>query len=683
MMSKKLLSIFIAALLFFSSIVFFTGLKIPWISASLTTPPSDWPSVFFCGEDVFVCTKDNPILADVGETVSIALVVFNLTDVQVPDPSYPTEKRSLGNLAGFDVQFSWDPEILNLTGYNVTVPVESYPNPVSPSPYAGILYEPVMELAVEVNGSLGTAWIGYASYSPVVPFNGNGTIITMSFNVTKRGATDLKLTSVALSDSNGRPLLWHQYDGFFHTPGAPVANFTFWPDVGVVNKTVIFDASASYSPLGFDIVNYTWNFGDGNITTVNTPTINHTYSSTGTYTVSLRVTDSEGTVSSEATKVLSIVEKRNVKVSSVIPQAERVLVNRTLGVSVTVKNDGRADEACNITLYYNASTVDFDDLSATSWVKVDEKTNVTLTLAKPEVVVELSWNTSGVTADAFYYIMANVTQVPYEADHEDNTGVSSKPVWILSSPLRDIAITKFLYGWESGVFYHPVLSGEKSTIAITILNYGTEPESNINVTLYLNETIWHSWTLNLTYGESTTLKWGEILPVNIYNVTAEAIILEDNDIRNNNGTAILRVIAPPQLNFTYPKPVYVNQNITLDATASHHAEPDANITNYKWEVWAPGGTTPQKTFSGTDANVIAYAFGETGHWRVTLIVTDSFGITYDSTRPFTSAYRLEATILVESTPGFPLEYIIIIVVVAVAAAGTIVYIGRRRRKAKV
>lgn len=43
--------------------------------------------------------------------------------------------------------------------------------------------------------------------------------------------------------------------------------------------------------------NYTWNFDDGNITTVPVPTIVHTYSSAGTYTVNVTVTDRYGLTS--------------------------------------------------------------------------------------------------------------------------------------------------------------------------------------------------------------------------------------------------------------------------------------------------------------------------------------------------------------------------------------------------
>ncbi len=73
----------------------------------------------------------------------------------------------------------------------------------------------------------------------------------------------------------------------------PTAKFTETPIVPRVNETVTFDASTSEP--GFNgthympIVNYTWDFGDGNITTVNMPIITHVYSNSGAYNVSLTV----------------------------------------------------------------------------------------------------------------------------------------------------------------------------------------------------------------------------------------------------------------------------------------------------------------------------------------------------------------------------------------------------------
>ena len=393
------------------------------ISAPLpTSPPTDWPSVFFCGESVPFCTLEQPIVAEVGETVSVALVVFNLTDNQVPDPQFPTINRSLGNLSGIEVQMSWDPTILKLVSYTVTVPVEDYPNPISPSPYAGILHEDTFRLMKKVdemgnipNAEPGTmAWFAYATMPDAPAFNGNGTFFTMTFNVTDHGSSSLKLTKVGLADQSGGPLLWHQYDGFFHTPEPPVANFTFWPDVGTVNKTMIFDASESYSPLSLDIVSYSWDFGDGNITTVNDAVIHHTYAVKGNYTVSLRVTDSEETISSAATAILTVVETRDVGITSVKPLRTVVGQTYTCPINVTIANRGNYTETFNVTVYANTTSIASQIITLTS----GNSTTLTFT-----------WNTTGF-ARGNYTIWAFAEPVPGETDIENNVLYSDVEVCV-------------------------------------------------------------------------------------------------------------------------------------------------------------------------------------------------------------------------------------------------------------
>jgi len=56
---------------------------------------------------------------------------------------------------------------------------------------------------------------------------------------------------------------------------------------------VLFDGNGSKNGVGTSSgLNYTWNFGDGIIsTTTASPTINHTYAVVGAYSATLRVTD--------------------------------------------------------------------------------------------------------------------------------------------------------------------------------------------------------------------------------------------------------------------------------------------------------------------------------------------------------------------------------------------------------
>lgn len=72
---------------------------------------------------------------------------------------------------------------------------------------------------------------------------------------------------------------------------SPMASFIYTPASPHVNEEVLFDASDSNDPDG-SIVSYDWDLGDG--TTDSGVTVTHQYSSSGTYTVYLRVTDNSG-----------------------------------------------------------------------------------------------------------------------------------------------------------------------------------------------------------------------------------------------------------------------------------------------------------------------------------------------------------------------------------------------------
>lgn len=70
----------------------------------------------------------------------------------------------------------------------------------------------------------------------------------------------------------------------------PIAKFT----VAIQDKTVSLDSLDTDDPLANrSIYKYIWDFGDGTTETTTSKTISHTYLNTGTYTISLRVTDDE------------------------------------------------------------------------------------------------------------------------------------------------------------------------------------------------------------------------------------------------------------------------------------------------------------------------------------------------------------------------------------------------------
>ena len=433
---KKMASMIVVSLVLASMVFAFAGLQVPKVSAPVAPGlPTDWPSVYFCTDTLPICNETYPMEANVGDTVTFALAVFNLTAATAPDPSNPLWQRPLGNLTGFDVQMSWNPSVLNLTSCTVTSPWNDFQTPVSPSPYAGVLYAQIFELANETDqgdsipgAEPGTMlWRAYSSMNFTTPFNGNGTLLITTFKVIGVGSSLLN-AAVALADNYGRELLWHQYNGYFHTPGAPVADFSFWPDVSVVNKPTVFNASASYSPLGYSIANYAWNFGDGNVTVVTNPIVYHTYTAKLEASVSLTVADTNGTSSSPKTVTFSVVDLRNVKVTSVTLGQVQAVVNTTVNVTVTVSDDGEADENCTAAAYYNTTAVDFNSIYNTNWTKIDEQ-DVSLTTTHRDKILFFAWNTTGVPVlSADYYVLVNTTLVPFEENATDNLKISQVPV---------------------------------------------------------------------------------------------------------------------------------------------------------------------------------------------------------------------------------------------------------------
>lgn len=97
---------------------------------------------------------------------------------------------------------------------------------------------------------------------------------------------------------------------------APVASFIESTDKIAENEIIYFDASGSYDLDGM-IVNYAWDFGDGNIG--NGVTTEHVYIEEGIYTVNLTVTDDDAdSASVTIDKTIETLESVTLAVLSVI-----------------------------------------------------------------------------------------------------------------------------------------------------------------------------------------------------------------------------------------------------------------------------------------------------------------------------------------------------------------------------
>jgi PKD repeat protein len=155
----------------------------------------------------------------------------------------------------------------------------------------------------------------------------------------------------------------------------PVANFNYSPSYPIVNEVITFNASAS-NPDGGTIVEYFWDFGDG--TNGTGVVVTHTYSTFGTFTVNLTVTDSEGLSN-------SITQEVNVRQ---YPEASFTYlpVNPLIGETVTFNASGSKPNGGVIVSY----SWDFGDNSTGSGMIANHTFiaygiyNVTLTVVDSE-----------------------------------------------------------------------------------------------------------------------------------------------------------------------------------------------------------------------------------------------------------------------------------------------------------
>jgi hypothetical protein len=140
---------------------------------------------------------------DNGEKIAFACVVEDVAD-----------------LAGLDVQIKWNTTYLAYYSHNLTIPVESFPAPVPPSTYGGILHAPPLIVKDEVNATAGTYW-GAGSTLGGPGFNGNGVVFNIGFitqnvpfgPVNTSFDTLLEFTATSLADSQAQPISHTTVDG--------------------------------------------------------------------------------------------------------------------------------------------------------------------------------------------------------------------------------------------------------------------------------------------------------------------------------------------------------------------------------------------------------------------------------------------------------------------------------------
>ncbi|MCW3980158.1 MAG: hypothetical protein NWF11_01645 [Candidatus Bathyarchaeota archaeon] len=168
-----------------------------------------------------------------GETFTASIKVFNLTtsfwqtteswergEELGPWTTYPPYNYSLGNLIGLEFQLGWDDTVLKFVSNTTKIPANQYAD--------GVLYSPILKLRDNVTETSfpypqpeeSKYWLAYATLDVTKPFNGNGTVVELTFEVLKEGATYLNITSSRLADHRGEPIPHKFLSGIFRSPDA-------------------------------------------------------------------------------------------------------------------------------------------------------------------------------------------------------------------------------------------------------------------------------------------------------------------------------------------------------------------------------------------------------------------------------------------------------------------------------
>ena len=159
-------------------------------------------------------------------------------------------------------------------------------DPVDPNNFPGVLDEDPLFVS-QTEGDL-----HLADGSPAID-SGDNTVVSVATDFD--GSPRLQDDPATVDTGNGiAPIVDMGAYEFAGTVGdniAPVAVVSATPASGTSPLAVTFDASGSYDPDGV-IDLYEWTFGDGAISTLDSP--NHTYDTVGTYTATLTVTDDFG-----------------------------------------------------------------------------------------------------------------------------------------------------------------------------------------------------------------------------------------------------------------------------------------------------------------------------------------------------------------------------------------------------
>jgi len=428
---------------------------------------------------------------------------------------------------------------------------------------------------------------------------------------------------------------------------APISNFT--TNVGCVNSIVSF-TDLSIPPSGNTITSYSWNFGDISSGAANTSTLanpSHTYTNTGTYTVSLRVTTNAGC------------EQTTIKTLTVFPKPT---VNFVSGNSC--QNDSTAfSSLCTSVAGYSITSL--------NWNFGDPGSANTSNLTNPKhvfgnqanYIIKLVATNNVGCKDSLINIIAVKAQVKADFTYstpctntatifQDNSIVpapnsSNTRTWNFGSLGTSNGLTPSKTYTSSGVYYVTLsvtgINGCSSSITKLITIFSPPIASFSVPTICAKDTFTITNTSLAQSGIISTNDWkinnnhfssilNPTLSINAAGTYSVKLTTTNSFGCENSTTNTITVNVIPNVDFTtVPSSYYyINSPITLTP----------NITNASSYLWNISNYAPTSIFSPT------VTFTNEGDYTASLFLVDQSGCKNSITKTLSVSKRfLDAAIL--------------------------------------
>ena len=558
------------------------------------------------------------------------------------------------NLGTPDVDngFKWQVDWANRKEVNYITFGGVYPNQPQPNSEWKISYRIGNDWTILEEGTGG--WIdagifewGGATTTPIqmdglrVQVYSNGVNEVVSIHLRGRGGISNRLDD---SDTLTKATLIQ----FLPDTGAPESAF----DYTINNLEVTFDSSESTDNVG--IVSYTWDFGDGNGSTSANPV--HTYETSGTYDVTLTVTDGNG-LSDISVQEITVMEDNSIPVA--IATSDVSVGPAPLNVQFTGSDS--SDDVGVVSYLWdfgNGETANVANPNYTYLVSGNYTVTLTVTDADGNTNIdELNILANGGAVDNNPNAGLNLALLPDAVLNGSVLNGRGTPQAILFDPSRNnyYEITDFNeYGIakgenlgtpdvDNGFVWQVDWANRKNVNYITIGGvFDNQPQPN---SLWrVSYRVGNSWTI-LEEGiggwiDAGIFEWGgqtqapiaiDGLRVQVYSDGVNDLISvhlrgrggvsnKVNDSATETKATLIQYLpdtGAPESNFDY---VINDLEVDFDATSSTD---DDGIVSYEWD-FGDGNTSTEQNPSNVFAN--------SGSYSVMLTVTDTDGISDTSTQ---------------------------------------------------